>query len=275
MKFLSLFTGVGGLDLGLEQAGLRCVAQVEIDSYCRDRLAERWPDLPRFSDVRTICRRIWQNRPEDEDGFVECAIHEGEDFGDCACVGTDQFIDEYGVPDLIVGGDPCQRNSNAWRQGEGNDSPAAEFIRIVAELRPRLVLRENPSIIRSDAPWPWWRFRGELERLGYVVLPFRLRACCVGADHRRDRLFLLAAIPDADRPGLERAIGAGVEGEGEWRPDPDIARPDRWSAAPRVCRGADGVSDRMDRLRALGNAVCPRVGRVIGKALLRADNAVV
>lgn len=54
MKFISLFAGIGGFDLGFERAGHQCVAQVEIDPKCRQTLAEHWPDVPKFDDVRTV-----------------------------------------------------------------------------------------------------------------------------------------------------------------------------------------------------------------------------
>lgn len=151
----SLFSGIGGLDLGLERAGFDIKWQVEKDEWCRRVLKRHWPSVQRFEDIK------------------DCGAH------------------NLSPVDLICGGDPCQRNSNAWRHGDGSPSLGDEFIRIVDECRPRLVLRENPSTVRKDAPWPWWRFRRNLEELGYAVLPFRLRACCVGLDHRRERLFLL------------------------------------------------------------------------------------
>jgi len=49
--FGSLFAGIGGMDLGLERAGMECRWQVEIDDYCNKVLAKHWPNVPRFRDV--------------------------------------------------------------------------------------------------------------------------------------------------------------------------------------------------------------------------------
>lgn len=236
MTFVSLFTGIGGIDLGLERAGMQCVGQVEIDEYCRRVLAKRWPGVRRWDDARTF--------PPDP-------------------------IDDWRA-DLICGGDPCQENSNA-RQGTGLEHPSlgGEFIRIVDAFRPWLVLRENPAVVRADAPWRWWRFRAALERLDYVVLPFRLRACCLGADHQRDRLFLLGERADAMQTGLQGAILEEMERATRQRLG-DAAERNRWHPAPRICRGTDGVPYRVDRLRALGNAVVPQVAEWIGRRILEA-----
>jgi DNA (cytosine-5)-methyltransferase 1 len=228
----SLFAGIGGFDLGFERAGFKTVWQVEIDDYCRKVLARHFPDAERYADIR------------------ECGAN------------------NLRPVDVICGGDPCQRNSNAGRNGGGIESPAAEFIRIVEELRPRIVLRENPSVVRADAPWPWWRFRSELERLGYAVLPFRLRACCAGLDTERERLFLLASLPDANRSRLEGDECEELERADNWRSDSHPARPDRRYATPRICRGADGIPHRVDRLRALGNSVVPQIPELIARRIL-------
>jgi DNA (cytosine-5)-methyltransferase 1 len=231
----SLFAGIGGFDLGFQRAGFAIRWQVEIDPFCRAVLEKHWPAVRRYADVRRVGR------------------------------------EQLEPVDVLVGGDPCQRNSNAWRHGAGAESPAADFIRLVDELRPRFVVRENPTTVRADAPFPWWHFGAELERLGYAVLPFRLRACCLGADHRRDRLFLLAAVPDADGARLEGAERAIVAHAGDGRHDADARRSGRWSAASRICRGAHGVSGRVDRLRGLGNAVVPQVAEWIARQILAAD----
>lgn len=226
----------GGLELGLEwTGGFKTVWQVEIDRYAQRVLTKHWPDCGRWDDVRTF-------PPPPVD--------------DWAC-------------DIIVGGDPCQANSAAGKSTA--ESLGGEFLRVVDELRPRLVLRENPSHIREDAPWPWWRFRSGLESLGYSVLPFRLRACCVGAQHRRERLFLLAESTHANSDRLEgRPRSAPRMAAME---SPGLVAQAHWPAIP-ADRGFDsraGLSGYVDRLRCLGNAVVPQVAYWIGQRILTAE----
>jgi DNA (cytosine-5)-methyltransferase 1 len=201
MTFGSLFTGFGGIDLGLERAGLTCAWQVEINDYATRVLEHHWPGIRRHRDVATF--------PAGESAVWET--------------------------DLIVGGDPCQENSkSAGSRSIVGSSPAVHFLRIVGQLRPRFVLRENPWPSRADAPWSWQRFRSGLESIGYAVLPFRLRSCCLGAEHRRDRVFLLAELANAN--GIDGETGIresgrevpavqyprrGPDQPGMERPDPD------------------------------------------------------
>lgn len=235
LTFGSLFAGIGGFDLGFERAGMKCKWQVEIDPFCQKVLAKHWPSVRKHDDVRTF--------PPGEP-------------------------DEWRV-DVICGGDPCQENSAARGSGQCTQpSLGAEFIRVIAEIRPRLVLRENPSRVRKDAPWPWHRFRGCFESLGYSVLPFRLRACCLGAKHRRERLFLLAELADAYRERLEGRQGTSAAGfcdqlprqmeKGNW---PNIP------AEQGHCSRA-GIPDYVGRIRGLGNAVCPPVAEFIGRMIV-------
>lgn len=231
----SLFAGIAGFDVGFNRSGFKTVWQVERDELCRKVLAKRFPDADRsVIDVREAGKHNL------------CPV------------------------DVIVGGDPCQRNSNAWRHGTGEESPASDFLRIVDELRPRVVVRENPSVVRKDAPWPWWRFRSGLEQIGYGVLPIRLRACCVGSDHRRERLFLLAALPDTNGKGLEGHEREELEREIEGRQYAYFTRPDRRHPTPRICGRPHGIRDRMDRLRSLGNSADPFVTEMIARRIKQA-----
>lgn len=210
LTFGSLFAGIGGFDLGFERAGMRCEWQVELNPYCRRVLKRRFPLTWKWDDVRTF--------PPDP---------------------SDEWPLNSEV-DVIVGGDPCQGNSNAgsvWKKQ--HPDLGREFVRVVDVLRPRIVVRENPYPSRPDAPWTWWRMRSELERLGYAVLPFRLRSCCLGAHHRRDRVFLLGELADAHR------LADAVQGRGPA------------TGTPREVRG----EVREQRVRAdAGAVVCGAVG---------------
>ena len=232
----SLFSGIGGIELGLERTGgFKTVWQVEIDDYARRVLEKHWPDVRRWDDVRTF-------PPEP--------------------------VDEWGC-DLICGGDPCQRNSAAGKSC--TESLGGEFLRIVDAIRPRLVLRENPSHIRRDAPWPWWRMRAGLESLGYVVLPFRLRACCVGAFHQRERVFLLGELADSNGKRLERRQAPAQTRHP--MQSPRRIHAEDWLAlsASRGLGSRNGFPYYVDRIRCLGNAVVPQVAEWIGHQILAAE----
>lgn len=244
----SLFAGIGGFDLGFERAGFEIKWQVEIDPFCRAVLAKHWPHVRRYEDVRTL-------------GDTDvCAV------------------------DVIVGGDPCQENSRARSVQQNCLAPSlgGEFLKVVTALRPRFVVRENPSAVRADAPWPWWRFRAVLERLDYAVVPFRLRACCFGADHRRDRLFLLGQRADTLRAGLEgwqeygscrEALQAEYHGETR-SPIPEVGSVSSWLHAwPGGLRSGARFSGGLDRhrIRALGNSVVPQIAQWIAERIKEAE----
>jgi DNA (cytosine-5)-methyltransferase 1 len=158
----SLFSGIGGLELGLERASLGAVQwQVEIDPYCRLVLARHFPHVPRFTDVRSVG-----------------AASNGHPYA-------------LTPVDLICGGSPCQGLSSAGKR-KGFADPRSglwsEFARVVSELRPRLVLVENVASGRSRfLP----RVLGDLAALGYDAEWDCIGARDVGAPHERDRLFIL------------------------------------------------------------------------------------
>ena len=237
LTFGSLFSGFGGFDLGFERAGLKCAWQVEINEYASRVLAKHWPNVERFRDVREVGARQLR--------FV----------------------------DVIIGGDPCQANSAAVGSGRSKkESLGGEFLRIVEEVRPRIVVRENPSHIRIDAPWPWFRFRAGLESLGYACVPFRFRACCIGARHRRERLFVLGVDANTNGQWLE---GRNDEGSRESESGNDVhslVGPASWPAVPEHSghRSRAGIPAYVERITGLGNAVVPQVAEWIGRQLVAA-----
>lgn len=224
-KRLSLFSGIGGDSLGGVLCGFRTVGYVEIDSYCQ----------------RILKARIKDGCLDDAPIWDDVTQFDGKPF--------------RGLVDVITGGDPCQNASNARRHG--NKTPKAfggDFIRIVKEVQPKIVLRENPATIRKDAEWPSDRFASELERMGYATSIVEIRTCCLGGDHRRARLFVLAALPDTAGQGLSRRLKQEVEGTAEGRQNTFAPRPNWRAGTPGVLRAPPRFPNRMDRIRTIGNA---------------------
>ena len=150
MKFGSLFSGIGAIDLGLERAGMTCRWQVEIDEFANLVLEKHWPDVPRYRDVREV------------DG---------------------KKVEKV---DLVCGGFPCTDISVAGR-GAGLEGVQSglwyEMFRIVREMRPNWVLIENVSALRTrgaDA------VLDGLEAQGYSCWPFVVGGREVGAPRLDD-----------------------------------------------------------------------------------------
>lgn len=160
MRIGSLFSGIGGLELGVEHAtGGHVVWQVEREPFCRAVLAKHWPHAVRFDDVCTV--------------------------------GS-----ELAAVDVVCGGFPCQDVSLAGkRAGFGGERSSLwrEYQRIIDLLRPRFVFVENvPGLVSSRGGWDFAEVLGDLASLGYDARWDRFRAADVGAPHRRERVFLLA-----------------------------------------------------------------------------------
>lgn len=238
LEFISAFSGIGGLDLGLERAGMRCVAQIEIDPFCQKVLARHWPHVPKFGDIRDV--------------------------------GKDR---KYQLPsaDLIVGGYPCQPYScsGEHRGAEDDRHLWPEYFRIIDELTPAWVVGENvPGItttILDDV-------LSDLAGIGYATAVFIIPACAVNALHRRDRVFTIShtvKIPIASRVGIQRKHTTAKESVFAARPGESLERA-REASRAAYNRVANGLPNRVDRLAALGNAVHPDVAEWIGRQIIAA-----
>lgn len=275
MRIGSLFSGVGGLERGLELAGLGTVAfQCEIDPFCRQVLAKHWPNATRYNDVREVGH------------------------------GTARV-------DVLCGGFPCQDVSLAGKRAGLSGERSGlwyEYLRVIRELAPSIVVIENVLGLRTRG------LRDVLAGvadLGFDAEWCDLSAEEVGAPHRRRRLFIVAAHPERivvrGEPGwLGRSCwaraaelanhgdaGTSAHADSEGEPQPQRRLANQWRRAsdggwrPPVSpiRGVDaGVSDRMDgglgsrmptekhgrRLKALGNAVVPQCAELVGRAILEA-----
>ena len=227
----SLFAGIGGLDLGLERAGMVVKWQVEIDPWCQRVLAKHWPDISRFGDVR------------------ECGAHNLEPV------------------DLICGGFPCQDISAAGRRigiSGARSGLWREYARIIGEIRPRFVLVENVADLRSRGLGVVLE---DLAACGYDAEWDCLPAAAFGAPHRRDMAFVVAYA--ASQQFQEPQTGDGREvltGRAT-----QIRRCEHWHREPGIRRVVDGIPAGVDRLRGLGNAVVPQVAEWVGKRIVEAD----
>ena len=231
----SLFSGIGGLELGVSKAlpGAETLWQVEKDAFARRVLAKHWPDAERFEDVSEVGGR------------------------------------ELGGADVVMGGWPCQDASHANVGGRGLEGERTglwwEFARIVREVRPRYVVAENVANINRRG---LEKVLLSLAQIGYMRSEWDIiSAASVGAAHGRDRCFIIAVrdrdIPYPDRARQQKQRGP-VTAATKYSPS-ECSR--RWSTLPQLGRTAAGFPGRVDRLRCLGNAVCPPVAYVVGKRL--------
>ena len=207
MKVASLFTGVGGFDLGLERVGMGVVLQVEQDKWCNEVLANRWPNVETVGDVRDV-------------GDVDA--------------------------DMIVGGFPCQDISVAGkRKGLEGDRSGLwwEFYRIIAGNRPEWVIIENvPNLLRTNRGRDMGAIVGTLSDLGYGVGWRVLDSQFFGVPQRRKRVFIVGHLGDRDggRVLFDDTGGAGDRETGaetgETRQDPGtvVARADGNSTQTHV-----------------------------------------
>lgn len=303
MKVGSLFSGIGGLELGLERSGMEVRWQVEIDPFCLRVLEKHWPDVTRYEDVRDV------------------GSHNLEPV------------------DLICGGFPCQPVSVAGKGLAQSDERWMwpEFARIVRELRPGYVLVENVPGLLGRGMGDVLR---DLATIGYDAEWESIPAAAVGAPHLRYRIFIVA-YPDSERgrasafsfqglcdppelgdDGKAKTLahatssrfeeggcdtGGPVRNEARWsepqrrgnevadtrsgdverngatrEQESTIRQSDvptegrqslvsgwgHWATEPAVDRVANGVPARVDRIKALGNAVVPQVAEWIGQRIM-------
>ena len=264
LKLIDTFSGIGGFSLAAEQivGGFETVAFVECEPYCQKILKKHWPTVPIYDDIRTY-------KPE-----------------------------PYSA-DVICGGFPCQDISVAGR-GEGITEETRsglfhELLRVIRLVRPRFVVLENVSAILTNG---LDIVLGELHKAGYDAEWACFPASMVGACHQRDRWWAVCYLADPTSfrsrtqgeiqtggnsfngsiASNSKSIGMegmrsswqqiqprlGEEGLSKWRYERDLLSPDwrSYSSKPVLRRGDDGLSNRVLRLKSLGNSIVPACAAV-------------
>lgn len=185
MRFVSLFAGVGGFDLGLERAGMTCVGQVEIDKHARAVLEQHWPDVPKHDDVRTA--KDWA----DEIGLT-------------------------GTVELVCGGFPCQDLSVAGKRAGLAGERSGLFhdaLAFATHVKAKTIILENVAgLLSSNAGRDFGTVLVELANAGYSNIEWRLLdSQFFGVPQRRRRIFIIASLgTERFRPILaERKGSAG------------------------------------------------------------------
>lgn len=254
MRVGSLFAGIGGFDLAARWMGWETAWFSEIDPYASAVLEKHWPGVPNHGDITRI------------------------DFTQVEPV------------DMLCGGFPCQDISNAGkRKGiEGERSGLwSEYARAIGELRPRYVVVENVAALLGRG---LERVLGDLAALGYDAEWEVLRASWFGVPQDRDRIFIVAHPPrHRSRTVFHQdtfnalRYSARLDGRSGKTPDAydenyragavPVLGYSEGAALPNGSRSGtyDGVPRRMDRYRAIGNAIVPQVALEIFRAIEAAD----
>ena len=235
LRMIDTFSGIGGFSLAARWlGGIETVQFVEREPFCHQILRKHWPDVPIHDDICT-------------------------------------FNPACGSADIVCGGFPCQDISQAGK-GAGLSGERSglfyELLRVVRMVGPRYVVLENVAAILGRGMDD---VLGALAQAGYDAEWACIPASAVGACHQRDRWWCVASESGDGHGAAAHSLRHRLEG-----PDELAGRWPRWPAAPLrlspdwggyvsepvLCRGDDGLSGRMDRLKALGNAVVPQVAMV-------------
>jgi DNA (cytosine-5)-methyltransferase 1 len=257
LKFGSLFSGIGGFEIGFENAGMKCSWQVEIDNHASDILEQHWPLVRRYKDVREVGKHNLES------------------------------------VDVICGGFPCQDVSLAGQRAglEGKRSTLwGEFFRIICEIKPGWVVAENVrGLFSSDNGQFFGNILRDLASIGYDAEWDCLPAAFFGAPQLRHRVYIVAYpqsnirgstrffnIQSKDESDMEKHRGSS--GQGIWNGiQIDRKRESSYIECfpqPLFLRVGDGISGELDkkeaaqRMKRCGNAVVPQAAEWIGKRIM-------
>lgn len=288
LRTLSLFSGIGGIELGLERTGgFETVGFCEMDKHCQKVLNKHWPEVKVYPDVTKLTH---MNGPDGN-----WYLTDATDVNDYPINCTEAYID------VICGGFPCQDISNGGKKKGIKSGTRSglwkEYARLINELRPKYVIIENVGALRKNG---LGIVLNDLAGLGYDAEWATITADSVGYPHQRERLFIIA-YPSSQRQhehsGEERYLQVNEERENtqahiereECQSESEQVRPilsrgtfdrlrssypDERASVSRLRRTVNGIpagtheSRRKQRIKQIGNAVVPRIMEIIGKAIL-------
>ena len=253
LTHLSLFSGIGGLDLAAELAGVKTIGQCEWAEYPTKVLEKHWPDTPRWKDIRTLT---------------------GE-----------SFYEKTGrrTVDIISGGFPCQPHSVIGKRLAENDERHLwpEFLRVIREIKPKYVIGENVNGILSTIHES---ICTDLEKENYEVQTYSIPACSVGAHHERYRVCILGISKSESRFQADTETDTERTQRKTWtnimRQYWDYLPGTYWAVhKPPVYGMDDGIPDWMggyrqykQRMICYGNAVVPQQFYPVFKAISEVEN---
>jgi DNA (cytosine-5)-methyltransferase 1 len=293
MRCASFFAGIGGFDLGFQQAGILSVFHCEIDPFCQRILKRHWPEVPLHGDIKTL------------------------------------KANEIPYAEIWAGGWPCQDLSHANTQREGLSGARSGLFYALAglarEVRPPWIVLENVSgLLSADKGTAFEAVIDELEEIGYVGIWFTCNTLSAGLPHNRERIFIVGSYRSAlsyqfytdggqllgsDPPRKPGRTGVGPIVPGEFVADTPLLVQRRggfgYTRATSYCptiraqtgkhqgghtdrpilcgqkldlervRETDGVSRGMDgrRGRLIGNAVAPPIAEFIGRRIVAIESA--
>ena len=240
LRVLDLFSGIGGFSYGLEKTGgFKTEAFCEIEPYCQRVLKKHWEDVPVYKDIKELT--------------------------------VEQLRTDGIVPDVVTGGFPCTNTSRAGnRQGiVGEDSQLwKELCRLIEETKPSWAIIENVSTLRSKV---LTLVIQNLSEIGYMGEFHCIPCSAIGGLHRRDRIWLIT-YPRSKR--LQRH-SEGLEKPRQILTQETISLyrsrvgKNQWSPKHRVCRILNGIPNRIQRFKCLGNSIVPQIAELIGEAILK------
>ena len=234
LKVLDLFSGIGGFSLGLERTGgFETVAFCEIEEYPRKVLNKHWPGVPVYEDIKELT--------------------------------AERLMADGIVSDVITGGFPCQDISVAGKQ-KGIEAERSglwsELARLIGEIRPKYAIVENVTALLSGERGRWFqRVLGDLAEIGYDTEWHCIPASNLGADHERDRVYIITYPNESQCEGRRISIRIYQEYA-------NACCSNWWQDKPDVERVAHGIPNQSHRLKAIGNAVIPQISELIGRAIL-------